>query len=59
MTVEHKNNASEAAQENDAEMERYGITKSQVYVFSYKEYRYSNFKDAVAQAKRDEARSNA
>lgn len=59
MTVVQNFDAPDAMQENDAEMERYGITKALVEVFSYKEYRYSNMKDAVAQAKRDEARREA
>lgn len=56
MTIEQMRSAPDEAQENGSQLEKYGITKTHVDVFSYKEYRYSNLKDAVAQAKRDEAR---
>jgi hypothetical protein len=36
------------------EMARYGITRVPIGYFHYKEYRYNNLADAVAQAKRDE-----
>lgn len=36
------------------EMQEFGITRVQVDHFHYKEYRYTNLKDAVAQAKRDQ-----
>ena len=41
---------SEAAQE----MARYGITRAPVDYFHYGEFRYTNLKDAVAQAKRQQ-----
>lgn len=34
---------------------RFGITKVQGYRYHYREWRYSNLDDAVAQAKRDSA----
>lgn len=37
---------------DSAEMAKYGITKKTIYQFHFGEYRYSNLKDAVAQAKR-------
>jgi hypothetical protein len=37
----------------DAEMAKYGITRVPVDYFHYKGFRYTNLKDAVAQAKRD------
>jgi hypothetical protein len=38
----------------EAEMAKYGITRVPVDYFIYKEFRYTNLKDAIAQAKRDE-----
>lgn len=38
----------------EAEMARYGITRVPVDYFHYNGFRYTNLKDAVAQAKRDE-----
>jgi hypothetical protein len=38
-------------------MARMGITHSLIDAFHYREYRYSNIEDAVAQAKRDQERS--
>jgi len=37
----------------DAEMRSAGITRVQTDVFHYREYKYTNLKDAMAQAKRD------
>ena len=36
------------------EMKRYGITRVPVDYFHYKNYRYTNVSDAIAQAKRDQ-----
>jgi hypothetical protein len=44
-------NASQAE-----EMAKYGITRVPVDYFHYREFRYTNLKDAIAQAKRDEKR---
>ena len=41
----HKSEADEASE--------FGITTSQITYYHYGEYRYSNLKDAVAEAKRD------
>jgi hypothetical protein len=38
----------------DREMEKYGIKHFPVDYFHYREFRYTNLKDAIAQAKRDE-----
>jgi hypothetical protein len=44
----------------DAEqMEEFGITFAPVDYFHYRQFRYTNLKDAVAQAKRDRYRSLA
>ncbi|SOD93388.1 hypothetical protein SAMN05421508_10353 [Caenispirillum bisanense] len=59
MAAEQNRRSSGTTQENEAEMERYGITKTYVAIYSYGEYRYSSLQDAVAQAKRDEARRGA
>lgn len=37
----------------DAEMTKYGITRVPVDHFHYREFRYTNLKDAIAQAERD------
>ncbi|MEW5424082.1 hypothetical protein [Amorphus sp. 3PC139-8] len=37
----------------DAEMAEYGITRVPVDHFHYREFRYTNLKDAIAQAERD------
>lgn len=36
------------------QMAKYGITRIPVYYFHYKQFRYTNLNDAVAQAKRDQ-----
>lgn len=56
MTVQNEPDKQKIVHETDAETEQYGITRAHVDVYSYSEYRYTNLKDAVAQAKRDEAR---
>jgi hypothetical protein len=38
----------------EVEMTKYGITVVPVDYFHYKEFRYTNLKDAIAQAKRDD-----
>src|SRR6476659_8331394 len=35
------------------EMDRYGIVRVPADIFRYREFRYTNFQDALAQAKRD------
>jgi len=37
-------------------MKRYGISRVPADQFGYKAFRYSNLRDAIAQAKRDQAR---
>lgn len=39
--------------EDRQEMERYGIVRVPADIFRYREYRYTNLQDALAQAKRD------
>lgn len=43
----------------DDEMARYGITRRSVDYFHYKEFRYTNVQDALAQAKREGAETSA
>ena len=43
---------AEPTQEMIDEMDKYGIIRFPVYYFQYGSYRYTNLKDAVAQAKR-------
>lgn len=38
------------------EMANYGITRVPVDTFRYREFRYTNLRDAIAQAKRDRIR---
>jgi hypothetical protein len=38
------------------EMDRYGIVRVPADIFRYREFRYTNLQDAIAQAKRDAAR---
>lgn len=39
-------------EDDSAEMAKYGIARVSIDVFFYKEYRYTNLEDAIAQAKR-------
>lgn len=41
--------------ESSDELDKFGITRVPVDYFHYKDYRYTNLSDAVAQAKRDRA----
>lgn len=47
----------EISREDAASMARYEITRVPSESFHYREFRYANLKDALAQAKRDEQRS--
>lgn len=40
-------------QEPAVDLAEYGITRISIDYYHYKEYRYSNLKDAIAQAVRD------
>lgn len=40
--------------QDSAEMARYGITCVSAHYYLYREFRYSNLMDAIAQAKRTE-----
>ena len=53
MTTTNRKNQRPAAKPGDRDdMARYGITRVPVDYFHYKQYRYTNLADAVAQAKR-------
>lgn len=56
MAAEQNRSSPGATQENDVEMERCGITRAHFDVYSCREYRYPNVRNAVAQAGRDQAR---
>lgn len=43
----------DSSPEMEADMERYGITRFPFYYFQFRQYKYSNLKDAIAQAKRE------
>jgi len=49
------NTISDEAEEAEL-MDRYGIMRVPACEFLYKNYRYSNLHDAVAQARRDQAK---
>lgn len=49
-----KETTSDINPEDAEEMAKYGITRVPVDYFHYREFRYTNLKDAIAQAKRDE-----
>ena len=55
MAAENIKKESAALSEEAAQgMTKYGINRISVDYFYYKQYRYSNLSDAVAQAKRDQ-----
>lgn len=39
--------------EMQAEMEKYGIVRFPVYYFQFRQHKYSNLRDAIAQAERE------
>lgn len=43
-----------ATEDMDEQMARYGISRVPADQFHYKSYRYSNLRDAIAQARREE-----
>jgi len=43
-----------ATEDMDEQMARYGIRRVPADQFHYKSYRYSNLRDAIAQARREE-----
>jgi hypothetical protein len=53
-TADHSDSNSVISPEEEDEMAKYGITRVPVDYFHYKEYRYTNLEDAVAQATRQE-----
>ena len=50
-----RNNATseEVTREMQAEMDKYGIARFPVYYFQFRQHKYSNLKDAIAQAERE------
>ena len=51
----NKTNSDSTITAEDANvMERYGITRVPVDYFWFREFRYTNLKDAIAQARRQE-----
>lgn len=55
MTSTNRKNRRPAAEpEAKDEMVKYGITRVPVDYFHYKQYRYTNLADAIAQAKREQ-----
>ena len=55
MTSSDRNDSCPACgADADEEMKKYGITRIPVDYFHYGEFRYTNLKDAIAQAKRQQ-----
>ena len=52
-----ENQAEASTLEYEAEMAKYGITHSAVNYFHYKDFKYTNLNDALAQAKRSKEKS--
>lgn len=46
-------------QNNDAAMQRYGITCEQIVIYSYKHYHYDKLEDAINFAKLEHERANS
>lgn len=46
--------STDEAREHANLMAKFGISRAQVEVYRYREFRYGNLKDAVAQARRDQ-----
>ena len=51
-SAERKESSSALSPEAAKEMAKYGITRVPIDYFYYGDFRYTNLKDAVAQAKR-------
>lgn len=49
----HGEDRPDAGQDANDEMAKYGITRIPVDYFHYKAFRYTNLRDAIAQARRD------
>jgi hypothetical protein len=48
-----RNDANTDQSSNEAELQKYGIERVPVDYFHYRQFRYTNLNDALAQAKRD------
>ena len=49
----HPGMTEDLTPEMKAEMERYEITRFPVYYFQFRRHKYSNLRDAIAQAERE------
>ena len=56
MTVADWESSHALIDEDYEEMTKFGITRSAADYFYYKEFRYTQLADAIAEAKRDESR---
>jgi len=54
LPIENEKITNSQNRSDQGEMEKFGITRFTVDYFHYREFRYTNLKDAIAQAKRDE-----
>jgi len=54
VTADHNDSISAISPEEEDLMTKYGITRVPVDYFHYKEYCYTNLKDAIAQAERQQ-----
>ena len=52
-TVKNNAKTEEITREMQAEMDKYGIMRIPVYYFQFRQHKYSNLKDAIAQAERE------
>ena len=60
MASEDRNESnSDTSPEATEEMAKYGITRVPVDYFHYKEFRYTNLKDAIAQAERQQPKNGS
>ena len=53
-TADHNDSSSAISPEEEGKMAKYGIIRVPVDYFHFKEYRYTNLKDALAQAERQQ-----
>ena len=51
--VRNNSTSEEITREMQSEMDKYGIVRFPVYYFQFRQNKYSNLKDAIAQAERE------
>jgi len=58
MSATHQSGSATLSPEAEAEMERLGITRVPIDYFHWREFRYTNLNDAIAQAKMAQAKQS-